>query len=59
VSQRLDYDQIASAGVKALGGIYGYIMQCRLPAVLVDLVYRRVSQTNNCAYSLRVAAKRA
>jgi AhpD family alkylhydroperoxidase len=52
VSQRLDYNQIAPAGVKALGGVYGYIMQCGLPAVLVDLVYLRVSQINNCAYCL-------
>jgi AhpD family alkylhydroperoxidase len=52
VSQRLDYNQIAAAGVKALGGVYGYIMQCGLPAVLVDLVYLRVSQINNCAYCL-------
>jgi AhpD family alkylhydroperoxidase len=52
VSQRLDYNQIAPAGVKALGGVYGYIMQCSLPAVLVDLVYLRVSQINNCAYCL-------
>ena len=38
MSQRLDYNQIAPAGVKALGGVYGYIMQCGLPAALVDLV---------------------
>jgi AhpD family alkylhydroperoxidase len=52
VSQRLDYNQIAPGGVKALGGVYGYIMQCGLPAMLVDLVYLRVSQINNCAYCL-------
>ena len=52
MSQRLDYNQIAPAGVKALGGVYGDIMQCSLPAVLVDLVYLRVSQINNCAYCL-------
>jgi AhpD family alkylhydroperoxidase len=52
MSQRLDYNQIAPAGVKALGGVYGYIMQCGLPAVLVDLVYLRVCQINNCAYCL-------
>ena len=52
MSQRLDYNQIAPAGVRALGGVYGYIMQCGLPAVLVDLVYLRVSQINNCAYCL-------
>ena len=52
MSKRLDYDQIAPAGVKALGGVYGYILQSKLPAVLVDLVYLRVSQINNCAYCL-------
>lgn len=49
---RLDYDRIAPSGVKALGGVYGYIMQSNLPATLVTLVYLRVSQINNCAYCL-------
>jgi len=49
---RLDYDRIAPAGVKALGGVYGYIMQSDLPAGLFNLVYLRVSQINNCAYCL-------
>jgi AhpD family alkylhydroperoxidase len=52
VSKRLDYNQIAPAGVKALGGVYAYVMQSKLPAVLIDLVYLRVSQINNCAYCL-------
>jgi AhpD family alkylhydroperoxidase len=52
MGKRLDYNQIAPAGVKALGGIYGYVMQSGLPATLVDLVYLRVSQINNCAYCL-------
>lgn len=52
MNQRLDYMQIAPAGVKALGGVYGYVVQSGLPAVLVDLVYLRVSQINNCAYCL-------
>jgi hypothetical protein len=47
VSKRLDYNQIAPNGVKALGGVYGYVMQSGLPAELVDLVYLRVSQINN------------
>jgi AhpD family alkylhydroperoxidase len=38
--------------VKALGGVYGYVMQSGLPAELVELVYLRVSQINNCAYCL-------
>ncbi len=52
MSKRLDYNQIAPAGMKALGGAYGYVMQSDLPPVLVDLVYLRVSQINNCAYCL-------
>src|SRR5436190_10318257 len=52
MSKRLDYSQIAPAGVKALGGVYGYIMQSGLPPALIDLVYLRVSQINNCAYCL-------
>src|SRR5688572_9119188 len=52
MSQRLDYTQIAPNGAKALGGVYGYVVQSGLPAELVDLVYLRVSQINNCAYCL-------
>ena len=52
MSKRLDYNQIAPGGLKALGGVDGYITQSRLPAMLVDLVYLRVSQINNCAYCL-------
>ena len=52
MSRRLDYNQIAPAGAKALGGVYGYLMQSSLSPVLVDLVYLRISQINNCAYCL-------
>lgn len=52
MSQRIDYNQVAPGGVKALGSVYGYIMQSGLPAELVELVYLRVSQINNCAYCL-------
>jgi len=52
MSQRLDYNKIAPAGVAALGGVYGYVAKSGLSAVLVDLVYLRVSQINNCAYCL-------
>ncbi len=52
MSKRLDYSQVAPAGVKALGGVYGYVMQSGLSPVLVDLVYLRISQINNCAYCL-------
>jgi len=52
MSERLDYNHIAPAGAKALGGVYGYVMQSGLPATLVTLAYLRVSQINNCAYCL-------
>jgi AhpD family alkylhydroperoxidase len=52
MTKRLEYDQIAPNGVKALGGVYGYIMQSGLPGELVNFVYLRVSQINNCAYCL-------
>jgi AhpD family alkylhydroperoxidase len=52
MSKRLDYNQIAPEGVKALGGVYGYVMHSGLSPVLVDLAYLRVSQINNCAYCL-------
>src|SRR6266478_5999573 len=52
MSKRLDYAQIAPAGIKALGGVHGYVAQSGLPPALVDLIYLRVSQINNCAYCL-------
>src|SRR5258707_15894877 len=52
MTRRLDYDQIAPNGIKALGGVYGYVTQSGLPAELIELVYLRVSQINNCAYCL-------
>lgn len=52
MSQRLDYNQITPAGVKSLGGVYGYVMQSGLAGDLVELVYLRISQINNCAYCL-------
>ena len=47
MAQRLDYEKIAPGGVKALGGVYGYVLQSGLSAELVELVYLRVSQINN------------
>ena len=52
MSNRLDYNQVAPSGMKALGGVYGYVMQSGLDAALVELVYLRVSQINNCAFCL-------
>ncbi len=57
MTQRLDYTQVAPAGVKALGSVYGYVAKSGLPAALVELVFLRVSQINNCAYCLDMHAR--
>lgn len=52
MSQRMNYNAAAPAGMKALGAVYGYVRQSGLPARLIDLVYLRVSQINGCAYCI-------
>jgi AhpD family alkylhydroperoxidase len=52
MSQRMNYNAAAPAGMKGLGAVHGYIRQSGLPARLVDLVYLRVSQINGCAYCI-------
>jgi AhpD family alkylhydroperoxidase len=52
MTERLDYMHVASAGMKAFGGVHAYIAQCGLPKILIDLVYLRVSLINGCAYCI-------
>jgi AhpD family alkylhydroperoxidase len=52
MTKRLDCNQIVPNGARALSGAYGYVMQSGLPSELVDPIYLRVSQINNCAYCL-------
>ena len=52
MTQRLNYTTIAPVGAKALGGVYAYITQSKLPAQLLNQVYLRVSQINGCAYCI-------
>jgi alkylhydroperoxidase family enzyme len=57
VTQREDCNVATPAGVKALGGAYGHVMQSGLPKALVDLVHIRVSQINgrlHCINMIRV-----
>jgi AhpD family alkylhydroperoxidase len=50
MTQRMDYEAVTPAGVKALDNVYSYVFQSGLPKALLDLVYLRVSQINGCAY---------
>ena len=52
MTQRMDHNAATPAGMKALGGVYGHILQSGLPQVLVNLVYLRVSQINGCAFCI-------
>ena len=52
MTQRMDYNATTPAGMKALGGVYGHVLQSGLPKTLVDLVYLRVSQINGCAFCI-------
>jgi AhpD family alkylhydroperoxidase len=52
MTQRIDYNAVAPNAMKALGGVYGYVMQSGLPGALVDLVYLRVSLINGCAFCI-------
>ena len=57
MAQRLDYDELVPGGMKALGGVYGYLLHGSLPKTLLDLVYLRVSQINGCAYCVNMHAR--
>jgi AhpD family alkylhydroperoxidase len=52
MTQRLDYLHLAPAGMKALGSVYGYVLQSGLPGELINLVNLRTSQINGCAYCI-------
>jgi AhpD family alkylhydroperoxidase len=52
MTARLDYVAASPAGIKALGGVYGYLLKSALSQSLVMLVYLRVSQINGCAYCI-------
>jgi AhpD family alkylhydroperoxidase len=52
MTARMDYNAATPSGMKALGGVYGYIRQSGLPNTLIDLVYLRISQINGCAYCI-------
>lgn len=52
VTQRLDYQKLSTPGVRAIGGVYTYVVNSGLPKPLLDLVFLRASQINGCAYCI-------
>ena len=46
MSQRLDYQKLSTAGLRALGGVHTYVVNSGLPKSLIDLVFLRASQIN-------------
>ena len=57
MSQRMNYNAVAPAGMKGFGAVHGYIHRSGLPARLIDLVYLRVSQINGCAYCIEAHSR--
>lgn len=54
MQQRLAYDSISPEGVKALADVYAYVHKSGLALELIELVYLRISQINNCAFCLNL-----
>lgn len=52
MTQRSAYQKHASGGMKALGGVYNYVLSSGLAKPLMDLVYLRASQINGCSYCI-------
>jgi AhpD family alkylhydroperoxidase len=52
MSKRSNYMAVAPDSMKGLLATHGYIGQSGLDPILVNLVYLRVSQINNCAYCI-------
>jgi AhpD family alkylhydroperoxidase len=57
MSERLDQQDVAPDGMRALLSVHQYLTQSALPASLVDLVFIRASQINGCAYSIAMYSR--
>lgn len=52
MTQRLDYQKLSPPGVRAIAGVYTYVVNSGLPKPLLDLVFLRASEINGCAYCI-------
>jgi AhpD family alkylhydroperoxidase len=56
---RVEYAKVAAAAIDAMRGLEGDIGQCGLEPSLLELVKRRASQINGCAYGIDMHSKDA
>ena len=56
MTERLNYLAASPRGMQSLGSVHLYIEKSGLPAVLVNLVYLRISQINGCSYCISTHA---
>ena len=54
MKQRLDYMRLSPDGMKTVGATLHYARECGLPAMLLDMVFLRISQINGCVYCIDV-----
>ena len=52
MSERLNYNAISPAGLKAMSAVYEYVHNCGLDIALIELAFLRTSQINGCAYCI-------
>jgi AhpD family alkylhydroperoxidase len=52
MGERIDYNEVAPRGAKALAGVHLYVSQSGLAPTLLTAVYLRVSLINGCAYCI-------
>ena len=52
MSERINYNEVAPRGMKALAGVHVYASQSGLAPELLTAVYLRVSLINGCAYCI-------
>src|SRR6266576_2155516 len=56
---RIEYAEVAPAGIAALFGLENYVRQCAIDPALLELAKLRASQINGCAYCLDMHTKDA
>ena len=57
MAERTSPPRMSPEAVKALGGVYNYVLGCGLEKPLIDLVFLRASQINGCAFCIDMHAR--